>query len=113
VFAPMSEGMYIPERRGRGEGLTSVLVPQFGRNVPYITTFGIYVILTVPASLVDNFGGLMVLRFLLGLFGSPCLANGGANLGVSVSQLEDLTELMFSDRICIPSSTCRTLLRSG
>ncbi|KAH7084632.1 multidrug transporter [Paraphoma chrysanthemicola] len=63
VFSPLSE------------------VPQFGRNVPYVATFAIYVILAVPASLVDNFGGLMVLRFLLGLFGSPCLASGGASMG--------------------------------
>ncbi|KAF2026274.1 multidrug transporter [Setomelanomma holmii] len=63
VFSPLSE------------------VPQFGRNVPYVATFAIYVILAVPASLVDNFGGFMVLRFLLGLFGSPCLASGGASMG--------------------------------
>jgi MFS family permease len=60
-------------------------VPQFGRNVPYIATFALYVILALPASLVDNFGGLMVLRFLLGLFGSPCLANGGASMGVCIA----------------------------
>ncbi|KAH7094278.1 multidrug transporter [Paraphoma chrysanthemicola] len=63
VFSPLSE------------------VPQFGRNIPYVATFALYVILAVPASLVDNFGGLMVLRFLLGLFGSPCLASGGASMG--------------------------------
>ena len=59
-------------------------MPQFGRNLPYVSTFAIYVILTVPTSLVDNFGGLMTLRFLLGLFGSPCLANRGASMGVRV-----------------------------
>lgn len=67
VFAPMSE------------------VPHFGRNIPYVATFAVYVILTVPTSLVDNFGGLVTLRFLLGLFGSPCLANGGASMGVGAS----------------------------
>lgn len=63
----------------------SAPVPHFGRNVPYIATFAIFTILTLPASLVDNFGGLLVLRFLLGLFGSPCLANGGASVGVCAS----------------------------
>ena len=29
---------------------------------------------------MDNLGGLLVLRFLLGFFGSPCLANGGASM---------------------------------
>jgi MFS family permease len=58
------------------------VVPLFGRNGPYVSTFAVFVILAVPTSLVDNFGGLMVLRFLLGFFGSPCLANGGASMAV-------------------------------
>lgn len=62
---------------------TPILVPVFGRNVPYISTFFIFVILALPTALVDNLGGLLVLRFLLGFFGSPCLANGGASMGVS------------------------------
>ncbi|ORY09251.1 multidrug transporter [Clohesyomyces aquaticus] len=69
VFAPLSE------------------VPQFGRNMPYIITFALFVILSVPLSLVDNLGGLLVLRYLLGLFGSPCLANGGASMGDMYSLL--------------------------
>jgi DHA1 family multidrug resistance protein-like MFS transporter len=32
-------------------------------------------------SLVDNIGGILVLRFLLGFFGSPCLATVGASYG--------------------------------
>ena len=43
-------------------------------------TYAIFVILIVPTALVDNFAGLIVLRFLLGFFGSPCLATGGASL---------------------------------
>src|ERR1700761_3211966 len=60
-------------------------IPVFGRNIPYIVTvlihselfgyptllimansfqFAIYVILCVPTALVDNLGGLVVLRFL-------------------------------------------------
>lgn len=56
-------------------------IPSIGRNPPYIATFALFVILTVPAALVDNYGGLIVLRFLQGFFGSPCLATGGASLG--------------------------------
>lgn len=41
----------------------------------------IFVILCVPAALAPNFAGLLVLRFLQGFFGSPCLATGGASLG--------------------------------
>ncbi|EKG15783.1 Major facilitator superfamily [Macrophomina phaseolina MS6] len=55
-------------------------IPFIGRNPPYLITFAIFVILLVPTSLVGNFPGLVVLRFLLGFFGSPCLATGGASL---------------------------------
>lgn len=62
VFSPLSE------------------IPGIGRNPPYMITFGIFVLLTVPTALADNFAGLLVLRFLQGFFGSPCLATGGASL---------------------------------
>ncbi|KAK5020134.1 hypothetical protein LTR16_001358, partial [Cryomyces antarcticus] len=55
-------------------------LPAFGRNVSYVATFAIYIILCVPTALVNNLGGLLVLRFLLGFFGSPCLATGGASM---------------------------------
>jgi len=62
IFSPLSE------------------IPSIGRNPPYAITMGIFVILCVPTALVNNFAGLMVLRFLQGFFGSPCLATGGASL---------------------------------
>jgi len=55
-------------------------IPVIGRNPPYMITYAIFVILCVPTALVDNFPGLIVLRFLQGFFGSPCLATGGATL---------------------------------
>jgi len=55
-------------------------IPVIGRNPPYIISYAIFVILLVPTALVDNFAGLIVLRFLQGFFGSPCLATGGATL---------------------------------
>ena len=63
LFAPLSE------------------IAIIGRNPVYMITFGIFVILAVPTALVRDFGGLLVLRFLQGFFGSPCLANGGATMG--------------------------------
>lgn len=63
LFAPLSE------------------MPAIGRNPPYTYTYIIFVALCVATALVDNFGGLLVLRFLLGFFGSPCLANAGASYG--------------------------------
>lgn len=56
-------------------------IPIIGRNPPYIISYAIFVILLVPTALVDNFAGLIVLRFLQGFFGSPALATGGASLG--------------------------------
>ncbi|TID14377.1 putative caffeine resistance protein 5 [Venturia nashicola] len=62
IFSPMSE------------------IPIIGRNVPYIVTFALFVILSVPTALVDDLGGLLFLRFLQGFFGSPCLATGPATM---------------------------------
>jgi DHA1 family multidrug resistance protein-like MFS transporter len=56
-------------------------IPTIGRNPPYIVTYAIFVILCVPTSLVSNFAGILVLRTLLGFFGSPCLATAGASYG--------------------------------
>jgi DHA1 family multidrug resistance protein-like MFS transporter len=55
-------------------------LPVIGRNPPYMITFAIFCILIIPSAVVDNFAGLIVLRFLQGFFGSPCLATGGASL---------------------------------
>ncbi|KIW38512.1 uncharacterized protein PV06_09468 [Exophiala oligosperma] len=63
VFSPLSE------------------VPSIGRNPPYAISGALFVILCIPTSLVRNYAGLMVLRFLLGFMGSPCLATAGATLG--------------------------------
>ena len=63
VFSPLSE------------------IPVIGRNPVYIITMFLFVIISIPTALVNNFAGLMVLRFLQGFFGSPCLASGGASIG--------------------------------
>ena len=55
-------------------------IPSIGRNVPYVATFAVYLILCVPTAVVDNLPGLLFLRFLQGFFGSPCLALGGASM---------------------------------
>ncbi|KAF1947335.1 benomyl/methotrexate resistance protein [Clathrospora elynae] len=56
-------------------------VPAIGRNPPYAISGFLFIILCVPTALVNNFAGLMVLRFLLGFMASPCLATAGASLG--------------------------------
>ncbi|KIW68985.1 hypothetical protein PV04_04892 [Phialophora macrospora] len=63
IFSPLSE------------------IPAIGRNIPYIVSFGLFVILCVPTALANSYASLLVLRFLTGFMGSPCLATGGASMG--------------------------------
>ncbi|KAF2487204.1 major facilitator superfamily domain-containing protein [Neohortaea acidophila] len=56
-------------------------IPAIGRNHPYCFTYIIFVLLCIPLAFVENFAGVLVLRFLLGFFGSPCLATAGASYG--------------------------------
>ena len=72
-------------------------VPAFGRNVPYMVSFGLFVILAVPTALVDNYAGLLVLRFLTGFMGSPCLATGGASMQDLVRALSFLRSSVNND----------------
>jgi DHA1 family multidrug resistance protein-like MFS transporter len=80
-LASMGLSMYVLAY-GLGPMIFSPLseIPAIGRNPPYMITYALFVILLVPAALVQNFPGLIVLRFLQGFFGSPCLATGGASL---------------------------------
>jgi MFS transporter, DHA1 family, multidrug resistance protein len=63
IFSPLSE------------------IPAVGRTSPYMVTYFIFVILCIPMALVNNLAGILVLRTLLGFFGSPCLATAGASYG--------------------------------
>jgi DHA1 family multidrug resistance protein-like MFS transporter len=63
IFSPLSE------------------IPIIGRNPPYMVTLGIFLVLSIPTAVVNSFPALIVLRFLQGFFGSPCLATGGASIG--------------------------------
>lgn len=62
LFAPLSE------------------IPIIGRSPVYAATMALFTILSLPTAMVDNFAGLLVLRFLQGFFGSPCLAIGAATM---------------------------------
>lgn len=68
---------------GIGDLLFSPLseIPSIGRNPVYYLTFIVFWVLSFPAPVADSFGGLLALRFWLGFFGSPALANGGATVG--------------------------------
>ena len=62
-------------------------IPIIGRNPVYYVTFILFFALSFPTAVVGNFAGLVVLRFLQGLFGSPALANGGASFSDMYSLL--------------------------
>ncbi|KFY46609.1 hypothetical protein V495_02359 [Pseudogymnoascus sp. VKM F-4514 (FW-929)] len=69
IFSPLSE------------------IPRIGRSPVYLITMIIFTIISLPTALVNNFAGLLVLRFLQGFFGSPCLATGAATMSDMVSML--------------------------
>ena len=54
-------------------------VPRLGRNIPYIVTFLLFIIITVLTSTVGNYPGLVDLSFIQGFLGGPVLATGGAS----------------------------------
>jgi DHA1 family multidrug resistance protein-like MFS transporter len=49
-------------------------------------------------ALVDNYAGLLVLRFLTGFMGSPCLATGAATMQdmVSIKNAKLLVDKMLN-----------------
>ncbi|CCE66167.1 hypothetical protein TPHA_0O02010 [Tetrapisispora phaffii CBS 4417] len=51
-----------------------------GRQHLYTVTLFIFTILQIGCATVHNFGGLVVLRFLSGVFCSPSLSTGGASI---------------------------------
>jgi DHA1 family multidrug resistance protein-like MFS transporter len=55
-------------------------IPVIGRSPVYAATMALFTIISLPTALVDNFAGLLVLRFLQGFLGSPCLATGAATM---------------------------------
>lgn len=69
-------------------------IPAVGRNPPYMVSFLLFVIISVPTAIVNNVSGFMVLRFLQGIFGSPCIATTGASLG-DITNLFHLPYLMM------------------
>ena len=84
IFAPLSE------------------IPVVGRSPVYAITMFIFVILSIPTALVKNFAGLLVLRFLQGFFGSPCLANGGATM----QDMYSLLKLPYALTIWVSAAYC-------
>jgi len=93
--ASLGLGMYVLGY-GIGPLLFSPLseVPFVGRNLPYMVSYLLFVLISIPTALVEDIPGLMALRFLQGFFGSPCVATAGASLA-DVTNLFILPYLLF------------------
>lgn len=63
-----------------GPLLWAPLSEQIGRRPVYFVSFGLYTLFNVPVALSPNIGGVLVCRFLLGVFSSSALTNVGASL---------------------------------
>lgn len=84
IFAPLSE------------------IPVIGRSPVYFTTFLFFVTVSIPTPLVNNFAGLLVLRYLQGFFGSPCLANGPATM----QDMYSLLYLPYAITVWVSAAYC-------
>ncbi|KIW90470.1 uncharacterized protein Z519_09116 [Cladophialophora bantiana CBS 173.52] len=81
VVASLGLSMYVVGY-GTGPMFFSPLseVPSIGRNPPYLYSFMAFFLVSIGLVFVNNFPGLIILRFLQGWFGSPCLASGAASI---------------------------------
>ncbi|SGZ52858.1 CIC11C00000003480 [Sungouiella intermedia] len=63
-----------------GPLLWAPLSEQIGRRPVYFLSFSLYTIFNIPVALSPNIGGVLVCRFLLGVFSSSALTIVGASL---------------------------------
>ncbi|PTB49953.1 hypothetical protein M431DRAFT_499963 [Trichoderma harzianum CBS 226.95] len=85
VFSPLSE------------------IPLIGRNPIYIITFAIYLIFLIASATVHNFSGFLIIRFLQGFFGSPCLATGAASLSDMLTAIIFILLFIFLPETAAPA----------
>lgn len=79
-----------------GPLLWAPLSEQIGRRPVYIISFGLYTIFNIPCALSPNIGGLLVCRFLCGVFAASALTNAGASLVDIHSDTRGLAIAFFS-----------------
>lgn len=77
-------------------------IPRIGRNPIYVATMFLFVIISIPTAFAPSYSGLMILRFLQGGFGSPCIASSGASLG----DMYSLTALPFAMLAWVSAAFC-------
>lgn len=71
--------------------------PSVGRNIPYVTSFALFVVFSALAAMRQSFPVLIVMRFVQGFFGSPALATGGASMQDMVRKSSELRGCLSND----------------
>ncbi|KAJ5554592.1 hypothetical protein N7513_004551 [Penicillium frequentans] len=87
-------------------------IPRIGRNLPYVLSFFLFCIISIPTALAPNAIGFYFLRFLQGFFGSPCLATGGASIA-DVYSADTLPHAMTTWVFCVFCAPAIGVLVSG
>lgn len=84
---------------------------QVGRRPTYFISFGLYVIFNIPCALSNNLGGVIVCRFLCGVFASSALTIAGASLVDIHNETRGLALAFFS--FCPYSGPVMSLITGG
>ncbi|KAJ5903648.1 hypothetical protein N7504_006031 [Penicillium tannophilum] len=87
-------------------------IPRIGRNLPYVLSFFLFCIISIPTAVAPNAIGFYFLRFLQGFFGSPCLATGGASIA-DVYSADTLPHAMATWVTCVFCAPAIGVLASG
>jgi DHA1 family multidrug resistance protein-like MFS transporter len=87
-------------------------IPRIGRNLPYVISFVLFCIISIPTAIAPNAIGFYFLRFLQGFFGSPCLATGGASIA-DVYSTDVLPHAMTTWVFCVFCAPAIGVLASG
>lgn len=79
-----------------GPLLWAPMSEQIGRRPVYFISFFLYTVFNVPVALSPTIGGVLVCRFLLGVFASSALTNVGASLVDMHNETRGLAIAFFS-----------------
>ena len=79
-----------------GPLLWAPLSEQIGRKPVYMISFFLYTVFNIPVALSPNIAGMLICRFLLGVFSSSALTNVGASLVDLHNETRGLAIAFFS-----------------
>ncbi|KAI1452361.1 major facilitator superfamily domain-containing protein [Annulohypoxylon moriforme] len=85
-------------------------LPSVGRNIPYLISIGIFIVISIPTALAQSIESLLALRFFQGLFGSPILATSGASLSDVSSNAAKPYALFAFAMVCLAGPSIGTII---